>query len=53
MCTLLYNSKWHQDLPGQAHSEEFGEGIFSKLVRDKERNTGSVTVEEVEKHSYY
>ena len=24
MCTLLYSSKWHQDLPGQAHSEEFG-----------------------------
>ena len=21
ICTLLYNSKWHQDLPGQAHSE--------------------------------
>ena len=34
MCTLLYNSKWHQDLPGQAHSEEFGEGMLSKLVRD-------------------
>ena len=30
MCTLLYNSKWHQDLPGQAHSEEFGEGMLSK-----------------------
>ena len=50
MCTLLYNSKWHQDLPGQAHSEEFGEGMLSKLVRDKVRNTGSVTVEEVENH---
>ena len=50
MCTLLYNSKWHQDLPGQAHSEEFGEGMLSKLVRDKARNTGSVTVEEVENH---
>ena len=50
MCTLLYNSKWHQDLPGQAHSEEFGEGTLSKLVRDKARNTGSVTVEEVESH---
>ena len=24
MCTLLYRSKWHQDLPGQAHSEDFG-----------------------------
>ena len=48
MCTLLYNSKWHQDLPGQAHSEEFGEGMLSKLVRDKAKNTGSVTVEEVE-----
>ena len=35
MCTLLYNRKWHQDLPGQAHSEEFGEGMSSKLVRDK------------------
>ena len=50
MCTLLYNSKWHQDLPGQAHSEEFGEGMLSKLVRDKARKTGSVTVEEVENH---
>ena len=50
MCTLLYNSKWHRDLPGQAHSEEFGEGMLSKLVRDKARNTGSVTVEEVENH---
>ena len=50
MCTLLYNSKWHQDLPGQAHSEEFGEGMLSKLVRDKARNTGSVTVQEVENH---
>ena len=48
MCTLLYNSKWHQDLPSQAHSEEFGEGMLSKLVRDKARNTSSVTVEEME-----
>ena len=48
MCTLLYNSKWHQDLLGQAHSEEFGEGMLSKLVQDKARNTGSVTVEGVE-----
>ena len=50
MCTLLYNSKWHQDLPGQAHSEEFGEALLSKLVRDKAKNTGSVTVEEVKNH---
>ena len=50
MSTLLYNSKWHQDLPGQAHSDEFGEGMLSKLVRDKAKNTGSVTVEEVENH---
>ena len=50
MCTLLYNSKWHQDLPGQAQSEEFGEGMLSKLVRDKARNTGSITIEEVENH---
>ena len=50
MWTLLYNSKWNQDLPGQAHSEKFGEGMLSKLVRDKARNTGSVTVEEVENH---
>ena len=35
MCTLLYNRKWHQDLPGQAHSGEFGEGMLSKLERDK------------------
>ena len=34
MCTLLYSSKWHQDLHGQAHSEEFVEGMLSKLVRD-------------------
>ena len=45
MCTLLYSSKWHQDLPSQANSEEFGEGMLSKLVRDKAKNTGSVTVE--------
>ena len=50
MCTLLYNSKRHLDLPGQAHSEEFGEGMLSKLVRDKPKNTGCVTVEEVENH---
>ena len=50
MCKLFYNSKWHQDLPSQAHSEEFGEGMLSKLVRDKAKNTGSVTVEEVENH---
>ena len=52
MCTLLYNSKWHQDLPGQAHSEEFGEGMLSRLVQDKARNTASVTVEEVENHYF-
>ena len=52
MCTLLYKSKWHQDLPGQVHSEEFG-----RWRRDVEqagdgqgKNTGSVTVEEVENH---
>ena len=50
MCTLLYNTKWPQDLPGQAQSEEFGEGMLSKLVRDKAINTGSVTVGEVENH---
>ena len=50
MCTLLYNSKWQQDLPGQAHSEEFGEGMMGKLVRDKAKHTSSVTVEEVENH---
>ena len=50
MCTLLYSSRWHENLPGQAHSEEFGEGLLSKLVRDKAKNTGSVTVEEVENH---
>ena len=50
MCSLLYSSKWHQDLPGQAHSEEFGEGLLRKLVRDKAKNTSSVTVEEVETH---
>ena len=50
MCTLMYNSTWHQDLPGQAHSEEFRKGMLSKLVRDKANNTGSVTVEEVKNH---
>ena len=50
MCTLLYNSKWHQDLHWQAHSEDFGEGMLSKLVREKAKNTGSVTVEELESH---
>ena len=50
MCTLLYNSKWQRDLPGHAHSEEFGEGRMSKLVRDKAKNTGSYTVDEVENH---
>ena len=48
MCTLLYSSKEHEELAGQAHIEEFGEGIVSKLVRDKAKNTGSITVEEVE-----
>ena len=50
MCTLLWDSKLHQDLPGQAHSEEIAEGMLSKLVRNKAKNTGSVTVEEVENH---
>ena len=50
MCTLLHNSKWHQDVPGQAHSDEFGQGILSKLVRDKAKNTGLFTVAEVEHH---
>ena len=50
MCTLLYNSKWHKDLPGQAHSEEVGKGMLSKLVRDKAKSTGSDTGEEVENH---
>ena len=49
MCTLLYSSKWHQDLPSQAHSEESGEGMLSKLVRDQAKTTGSVPAEEVEK----
>ena len=50
LCTLLYNSKWHQDLPGQAHSEECGQGMLSKLVRDKAKSTSSATVEEVQNH---
>ena len=50
MCTLPYSSKWRQDLPGQAHSEEFGQGMLSKLVRDKTKTTGSITAEEVENH---
>ena len=32
MCTLLYNSKWRQHLPGQTYSEEFREGMLSRLV---------------------
>ena len=47
MCTLLYSSKWHQDLPGQAHSEEFGERMLSKLVRKKAKKH---TVMQVENH---
>ena len=50
VCTLLHSNKWHQELPGQAHSDEFGEGMLSKLVRDKAKNTGSVTVDDVESH---
>ena len=50
MCTLLYSSKWHQDLPVQAQSEEFDEGMLSKLVCDKAKNTGFVIVEEMENH---
>ena len=50
MCTLLCSSKWHHNLPGKAYSEEFGEGMLSKLVCDKAKNTNSVTVEEVENH---
>ena len=50
MCTLLYNSKWHQHLPIQAHSEECGEKMFSRLVCDKAKDTGSVTLEVVEHH---
>ena len=37
MCTVLYNSKWHQALPGQAHSEEFGEGMLSKVLGGRNR----------------
>ena len=48
MCRLLYSSKWQQDVPVQAHPEEFAEGMLSKLVRAKAKNTGSVTVAEVE-----
>ena len=47
---IAVQQQWHQELPGQAHSEEFGEGMLSKLVRDKAKNTGFVTVEEVENH---
>ena len=50
MCALPYSSKWHQDLSSQAHSEQSGEGMLSKLVRDKAKNTSSITVEEVENH---
>ena len=50
MCTLLCSSKWHKDLPGHAHSDRFGEGMLSKVVRDKANNTGSVNVQEVENH---
>ena len=50
MCTLLYDSKWYQDLPCQTHSEVFGEGMVNKLVRDKTKKTGSITVEEAKNH---
>ena len=50
MCILLYNSIWHQDLPGRAHSDQFGDGMLSKVVRDKAKNTSSITVEEVRNH---
>ena len=50
MCTVLYISKWHQGLPGRAHSEEFDEGMLSNLVADKAKNPVSVTAEEVENH---
>ena len=50
MCTLLYNSKRHQDLPGQVHSEEFEDAMLRKLVCDKAKYTSSVHVEEVEDH---
>ena len=42
MCTLRYSSKWHQDLPGKAHSEEFGEGMFSWCLT--RRNKGVLLV---------
>ena len=51
MCTVLYNSKWHQDLPGQAQSQEFGDGMSSKVVRDKAQKTGSFTSQEMENHN--
>ena len=47
MCMLPYSSKWLQDLPAQAEFEEYAEGMLTKLVSDKAKNTGSVTVEEV------
>ena len=50
MCILLYSSRWHQDVPGQAHSEECGEGMLKEMVRNKGKNTSSATVEEVENH---
>ena len=42
MCTVLYSSKWHQDLPSQARAEEFGEGMLSKVVRDKAKTPVSL-----------
>ena len=44
MCILLYNSRWHEVLPGQSHSEEFGEGMLSKLLRGEAKNTVSPIV---------
>ena len=50
LCTWLYSSNWRRELPRQGHSEGFIEGMFSNPVRDKAKNSGSVTVEEVENH---
>ena len=52
MCRLLYSSTYHQELPVEEHSEEFAEAMLSRLVPDKAKNTGSVTVEEVASHYF-
>ena len=51
MCTVPYNSKWHQDLPGQAQPQDFGDRMLSNVVRDRAKNTGFFPFPEMENHN--